>query len=613
MFALHKFGHKRVDPIIVNVGVNGHLVEMEVDTGASLSVIGEKTYNEIRSQSTLKPTKVQFKTYSGEIIKPIGELEVEIVYEGQQLQAPIFVLPGECSNLMGRNWLSKIKLNWHELFSMTDHPSLNEILTEYNDVFRKELGMMKGVEAKIHLQPDAQAVFCKARPVPYALTQRIDTELDRLVNEGVYVPVEVSDWAAPIVPIVKTDGSVRICGDYKITINKASKLDNYPIPKSEDIYACLAGGQKFTKLDFSQAYQQMVVEEESREYLTVNTHRGLFQPTRLAYGVKSAPRIFQRQMEKKLNHIPFTKVRIDDVIVSGRNDNDHLENLTKVLKTIRKFELRLKKEKCLFLMDELTFLGLRINAAGISPDPEKLTAIHKAPEPLNVSQLKSFLGMVNYYHRHLPNLSTLLDPLHQLLQKEVKWKWGTTQKQAFESVKSLLTSNKLLIHYDPTKPLVLSCDASPYGVGVVLSHRIDNGEERPIAFSSRSLTKAERNYSHLEKEALAIIFGVKKFHQYCYGRHFTIYSDHKPLLGILKEDKQIPAMTAARLQRWALILASHNYTLHYKPGNQAFSRLRGHHPGPRWDPRKLICEGNLIFSFLSQNILFYTKGVLLIQ
>ena len=182
--------------------------------------------------------------------------------------------------------------------------------------------------------------------------------------------------------------------------------------------------------------------------------------------------------------------------------------------------------------------------------------------------MKSFIGLVNYYGKFLPDLSTVLSPLYRLLRKEDKWCWGKEQQTAFEKVKSLLTSDRLLVHYDPDQELILACDASPYGVGAVLSHRGEDGQEKPVAFASRTLAKAEKNYSQLEKEGLAIVFGVKKFHLYLFGRHFVILSDHKPLRHLFKEDSATPVMASACIQRWALLLGGYDYTIEYKPGER---------------------------------------------
>ena len=403
------------------------------------------------------------------------------------------------------------------------------------DVFGEGLGTLKGTEAKIYVDPNAPPKFMKARPVPYALKAKVEKELDRLQSEGIISPVEFTEWAAPIVPVVKQDGSVRICGDHKCTINQVSKLDNYPIPKTEDLLATLGGGNKFTKLDMSHAYQQFLLDEESKKFTTINTHKGLYQYNRLPFGVSSVPGIFQRTMENLLQGIPHVVVRVDDIFVSGKDDPDHLANLEAVLSRLSTSGLKLRLAKCLFMQPEVTYCGYVISGDGIQPVAAKVDAIRNAPEPKDVSQLRAFLGMLNYYHRFLPDVATILEPLHQLLRKGSKWQWQKEQQEAFAKSKELLQSAELLIHFDPAKELVLTTDASDYGVGEVLSHKMEGGTERPIGYMSRSLNGAERNYSTLEKEALAIIFGVKKFHQFLYGHSFTIKTDHKPLEGLLNE------------------------------------------------------------------------------
>ena len=211
------------------------------------------------------------------------------------------------------------------------------------------------------------------------------------------------------------------------------------------------------------------------------------------------------------------------------------------------------------------YLGHRIDAAGLHTTSAKVDALVQAPEPRNVQELRSFLGLLNYYGKFLPNLATTLHPLNNLLQKGKQWKWTADCKEAFEKAKTEIVSSSVLAHYDPILPLTLAADASAYGIGAVISHVMPNGEERPIAFSSRTLQASEQNYAQLEKEALALIFGIKKFHQYLYGRKFTLITDHKPLLAILGPKKGIPSLAAARLQRWAILLSAYNYKLEFKP------------------------------------------------
>ena len=411
------------------------------------------------------------------------------------------------------------------------------------EVFRAELGTLNDTLVNIPLKGKAEPKFFKARPVPCAIKAQIEEELDRLVENGVYEPVHYSKWATPIVPVPKDDGTVRICGDYKLTVNRGAEWESYPVPKTENLIATLNGGKEFSKLDLRQAYQQLLLNNESRERLTINTHKGLFQTTRLQYGVHSAPGMFQREMEKRLSLIPYLTVRIDDILITDRNRDEHLANLQETLRIIKACGLRLKKEKCVFFAPEIEYLGYCINSEGVSPVEPKITPILNLPIPTNITQLKLFLGALNFYHRHLPNSSHVLEPLHKLLRKDTSWHWSQSQQEAFEKAKKLLCSTGLLVHYDQEKPLLLSCDASPYGIGGVLSHLMPDGTERPIAYTSRTLSPTERNYSQIEWEGLAMVYSEKKFHQYLFGRSFTLTTDHKPLLGLFGEEKPVPIVS----------------------------------------------------------------------
>ena len=191
-------------------------------------------------------------------------------------------------------------------------------------MFKDELGQVQGATAKLHIKPESQPKFHKARPVPYALRKKVEDEIDRLVAAGVLRPIEFSDWSAPIVPVVKRDGSVRICGDYKLTVNQAASTDTYPLPRIDDLFASLSGGKVFSKLDLAHAYQQVPLAEESTKFTTVNTHKGLYEYTRLPFGVASAQSIFQRIMDSILQGLPHVCVYLDDILVTGATEEDKI-------------------------------------------------------------------------------------------------------------------------------------------------------------------------------------------------------------------------------------------------------------------------------------------------
>ncbi len=546
-YTLFAINTQRVNPIEVELTVNGVDMTMELDTGAAVSVIGKQTYRSTwPSAPPLEPSTVKLRTYSGEELVVLVSLSVRVQYKGQtQENLPLLVIRGTGANLLGRNWLQRIRLDWQGICQLRQTSSLLETLQRHAEVFRDELGEITGMEAKIDVDPQVQPRFCKARPVPFALRDKVEVELERLQKEGIIEAVQTADWAAPIVPVVKGDGSVRICGDYCLTVNRASRLDAYPLPRVDELFATLAGGKTFSKLDLQHAYLQLPLEKDSKPYTTINTQRGLFQYNRLPFGVWSAPGNFQRAIDGLVQGIPHVAAYMDDILVMGETELQHLQNLEAVLGRLNTAGVRLKKSKCQFMAPEVEYLGHRINSDGLHPTVDKIKAIQDAPQPQNVTELKSFLGFLSYYSKVLPNMSTTLAPLYALLQKNRRWIWRRDQKEGFEQAKAWLLSDTFLVHSDPTKELILACDASPYGLGAMISHRMEDGSEKPIAFTYRTLAPAEKNYSPREKEALAVMVAVKMFHTYLYGRHFFIHSDHQPLRYLLNEAKGVPAMAAS--------------------------------------------------------------------
>ena len=563
--------HSSSPPYQVELKINNKPLAMEIDTGSGISLISESVLHALLPLLKLQKSAVTLRTYTGEVIPVKGSVVVDVSCASKTYsKLKLVVVCGDRACLIGRDWLSRIRLNWRKVGKILRDPTnpqerLDVLLSQYQDVFSDSLGTITPYKATLHLKEGTTPRFFKPRPVPFALREQVGMELDQLEKLGVLEKTTFCEWAAPIVVVPKKDGRMRICGDYKVTINPSLDVDQYPLPKPEDIFASLTGGVKFTVLDLLQAYNQLLLDNQSKKLVTIYTHQGLYSYNRLPFGVASAPAVFQRTMERILQGIDGVACYIDDIIITGKSTKEHLDHLEEVLKWLSEHGVKTKKDKCRFFEDSVEFLGHMIDAKGIHTTPDKLQAIVDAPAPRNVNELRSFLGLLNYYRKFIPRSATILHPLNALLCKNAKWNWSHECQKSFESAKAALSSSSLLAHYNPTLPIRLAGDASAYGIGAVIAHVMPDGSERPVAFASRTLTSAEKNYSQIEKEALALVYGVKRFHTYLNGRHFTLVTDHKPLKTILGPKKGIPTLAAARLQRWAWILSAYRYDIEFRP------------------------------------------------
>ena len=351
---------------------------------------------------------------------------------------------------------------------------------------------------------------------------------------------------------------------------------------------------QFSTVELSNTYQQIPLEAQSRKYIVINTHRGLFQYTRLPFRISSATGIFQRVMESLLQGIEGVVMYLDDTLVTGNSEEANLRTVEEVLHHLEQAGLKVKQSKCAFMRPSVTYLGHKIDAKGLHPLDDRVRAIRDAPTPTSMTKFKSFLGMLSYYNKFLPSLSSVLYPLHRLLRKDTPWVWGAAQSKAFYDSKKLLLSSNCLTHFDSYLNLVLACDVSNYCLGAVISHKMPDGLDRPIAYASRTLNRSEQNYSQLEKEGLACVFGVKKFHDYAFSHHFQLVTDHKPLLGLIKKDGAIPTQASTRIKRWALLQSNFEYSLVFRSTTahanaNALSLL----PLPE-EPAKAILEPELV-------------------
>src|SRR5277367_3572717 len=544
---------------------------MQIDSGATISVINSKTYKEISRflHLSLVPAP-SLQTYTKEEVQVLGKCSIPVQHHSLRRTKFLEVVVVEdesVNNIMGTSWSDAFPKYFPPVKTVNAITrSVNEVTSRYPSLFRPIPGRYSSLKVDIDIDPQAVPKYFKARPLPLALQDKVKKRLEQHVEDGSLVRVSNAKWATPIVPVVNQDGSVRITGDYRLTLNPVTNQVQYPIPLTTDLFAKLSGGIIFSKIDLHSAYLQFQLSPESKHLTTINTTFGLFEYNCMPFGICSTSAIFQREMDKLFSGISGVSVFQDDIVCTGKTVHEHNETLNEVLSRLDSVGLTVKESKCRFGVDSVKYLGHIIDKDGLRPIPDRVEAIAAMPPPENVSQLKSLLGMINYYAHFIPRVSTVLAPMHQLLKKNKRWEWSASCQQAFDEVKKMLQSSSVLCHYSPTLPIRVTADSSSYGVGAVLSHVV-KGEERPIFFASRTLTPAEHNYSQLDKEALAIIFAVKRFQQYLYCRKFEILTDHQPLVSVFSPDKPLSMQVPARMLRWKLILASHDYEIKYKKGS----------------------------------------------
>lgn len=414
---------------------------------------------------------------------------------------------------------------------------------------------------KIHVLPGVEPIRQKNYPVSPKILEELHRQVDDLLAEGVIEP-STSEWSNPVVMIQKSLGNYRMCLDFR-SLNAVSKKDAYPLPNMTGILDSLRESHYITTLDLRSAYYQVELEEESRQYTAfVVPGRGLFQFKGMPFGLSDAPPRFQRLADKIItpDMSPYVFAYLDDIVIATRTFVDHLYWLEKVLKRLADANLKINAEKSIFCREEVKYLGFRINANGLNIDPDKVEPMLNFPRPANRRKLHSFCGMASWYRRFIPDFATIAEPLTRLTSHKVPFKWGKDQEDAFRKIKNLLASAPVLVCPDFSQPFFVHTDASNCGLGAVLTQVIE-GEERVVAYASRTLIAAERNYPVTERECLAVVWAIEHFRRYIEGYHFTVITDHSSLrwLHNLKNP-------TGRLGRWALRLQSFDYEIAYRKG-----------------------------------------------
>ena len=393
--------------------------------------------------------------------------------------------------------------------------ALHKLLDKNKDLFAQnmeELGQTN-VGEHIIITENVPPIKKNAYRTASKESNFIKEEINEMLKQDLIQPSQ-SPWSFPVVVVKKKNGKLRLCVNYK-PLNDITKKDNYPLPRIDEILDSLKGAQWFTTLDLASGYWQIKVREEDCEKTAFITKFGTFEFKVMPFGLCNAPATFQRIMNKVLGDSihKYVMVYLDDVIIYSKSFEEHLRHIEDVLNRIRRANLRLKAEKCHFGASELQFLGHVVGKDGVKPDPKKVEKIENYPIPKNIRELRGALGLFSYYRRFIENFSKIADPLYELLKKDITYIWTESQQEAFEFLKKKLTTAPIIQYPDFERPFFLYTDASGTGIGAVLAQKNDK-LEHVIAYASRTLNPAEKNYGVTELECLAIVWAVKYFRHY---------------------------------------------------------------------------------------------------
>lgn len=553
--------------------VGGVKINMLIDSGCKLNLITDKTWEELRNKKVqvckqvMKPNKTLLAYGSKTPLDVKGSFETEIEINGNKERSTVYVITEGTRNLLGKNTainLGVLKLG-----------------IGINQVEKKPFPKFKDVLIEIPIDNSVKPISQPCRRVPIPIEGKVEEKIKELLDRDIIEEVQgPSKWVSPIVPILKGNGELRLCVDMR-RANAAIMRENHPLPSMDHLIPQIKKAKYFTKLDIRNAFHQVELHPESRHITTFITSKGLYRYKRLMFGITCAPELFQKILQKMLIHCEGVVNFIDDILIFGESEEEHDLRLQKVLHVLEENNVLLNKEKCIFKKQEVHFLGHELTQDGVRPLDKYIQSIRNFRIPKNVEELQSFLGLVNYINKWIPNLATITEPLKELLRKKmgknanIEKIWLREQDTAFNTLKQMLTKIQSLGYYDVQDTTQVIADASPVGLGSVLV-QVDAKGPRIIAYGNRTLTDCERKYSQTEKEALALVWAVEHFNIFLFGKEFDLVTDHKPL-EILFGPKSKPC---ARIERWVLRLQSYKYRVIYKPGKtniaDPLSRLCSH-------------------------------------
>lgn len=534
---------------------NIYTVNCKLDTGAQTNVISQQRLAKLKDcLPEVFPTNNVLRAFGGSKIDVSGICYLDVKLNGVTQRLCFFISTVDTKTIIGFAACKRFNLIKDiSTISSQDHQIL---LQKYIDVFEGS-GCLKTVS--ITLAENAEPHIAAPRKIPLALYKPVQDELERMCQEGIITKVtEPTDWVSNMHVILKKE-NIRIVLDPR-PLNKFIKRPHFHIPTADELFSKLSGCKFFTVFDAKSAFWQQPLDEESSFLTTFITPFGRYRFLKVPYGLVNAPEAFQSTMTEIFKDIPEITPYFDDIVIGSKTMEEHLTLVEKVLQTARINNLKFSKEKVQLAKTEIAYLGQKITSEGVLPMNSKVQAIVEYPTPSNVDQLNRFLAMYKYHSKHIENSSHKTHPLRQLLKKNTSWLWDENTNKCFNNLKEELLKAPILQIFDSQKQLVLSVDASGYGLGATLSQH-----GKPVAFASASLTPTQQRYAQIEKEMLAVVFGLQHFHFYTFGRRVIVETDHKPLIGL--KEKPLDSISP-RLQRMLIKVLQYDFTLQYIPGKE---------------------------------------------
>ena len=491
-----------------------------------------------------------------------GKCILPVKHKGKIHRLLFFVGPSDNTSLLGRADCERLELV-KRIYSVEPEIEIgdyNELLTEFHDIF-EGLGCLPG-KHKIIIKEDAQPIIHPCRKTPFAVRDKLKIELNRMVDPGVIEKVgEPTEWVNSLVTVLKKNGDIRVCLDPR-DLNRAIKREHYKLPTREEVMAQFSNARYFSKLDASQGFWQLCLDERSSFLTTFNSPFGRYRYLRLPFGISSAPEVYHKIIHEIFEGIEGVDTSMDDIIIWGKTKEEHDRSLRQVFERAQQKGLKLQKAKCQLGVKELIFLGDKLTTQGIKPDERKISAIMNMERSKSKKDIQRFFGMVTYNAKWIPDLSKKTEPLRQLLDKNVEWQWNHEQEKSWQLLRAILTTEPVLQYFDPERPIKISSDASKDGLGAVIL-QLHGNEWKPVAYASRSMTDAEKRYAQIEKELLGIAYGCCRFHQFIYGGQIIVETDHKPLVSLAKKPLNDCPL---RIQRIMLQLQKYDLEINYTPG-----------------------------------------------